>query len=230
MALETVFLDAGGVLVYPNWTRISGVLSRHGVEVTPSALAAAEPRAKRQLDVAQTITQTSDANRGWIYFDLALTGAGVELSQATRAALEELQEYHNRTNLWESVPPGVVPALESLRARGLRVAIVSNANGTLCGHLDRLGIAALVDCVIDSCEVGVEKPDPRIFDIALARSAARRETTIHVGDLYHVDVTGARAAGIRPVLLDEGDLYREADCPRVRSLSELLDAIDRGVF
>jgi putative hydrolase of the HAD superfamily len=84
--------------------------------------------------------------------------------------------------------------------------------------------------VLDSNDEGVEKPDPRFFEIALARSGARRETTIHVGDLYHVDVVGARAAGLRGVLLDEAGLYPDADCPRIQSLGELADRIEQGVF
>ena len=223
--VETVFLDAGGVLVYPNWTRVSETLSRHGVEVAPAALARAEPRAKHRLDSGETVATTNDASRGWLYFDLILTEAGVPLSEATAAALDELQAYHRESNLWEFVPPYVVPTLLALRTRGLTLTVVSNANGTLCQHFDRLGLGASFGCVLDSYDVQVEKPHPRIFEIALERSGARAETTIHVGDIYHVDVVGARGAGIRPVLLDEADLYRDADCPRIRSLPELVTLV-----
>ena len=91
-------------------------------------------------------------------------------------------------------------------------------------------IAGCVDCLLDSHDEGVEKPDPRYFDIALERSGARRETTIHVGDLYHVDVVGARNAGLRGVLLDEAGLYPDADCPRVSSLTEFVDLVCTGAF
>ena len=120
--------------------------------------------------------------------------------------------------------------LERLRARGLRLVVVSNANGTLLKHMDRLDLTRRFDCVLDSADEGVEKPDPRFFEIALARSGARKETTIHVGDLYHVDVVGARSAGLRGVLLDEADLRPDADCPRVRSLDELAAKIEAGDF
>ncbi len=112
----------------------------------------------------------------------------------------------------------------------MSLTVVSNANGTLCAHMERLGLARLVDCVLDSYDLGVEKPDPRLFEIALERSRADRDTTIHVGDLYEVDVLGARAAGIRGVLLDEAGLYEDVDCPKVRSLSDLVDAIGSGAF
>jgi HAD superfamily hydrolase (TIGR01509 family) len=223
--IETVFLDAGGVLVYPNWTRVSESLRRHGVEVDPARLAAAEPHAKRQLDTGRTIAATNDASRGWLYFDLVLTHAGIPLSEATAAALQDLQEYHRLSNLWEVVPPHVEPTLQALRARGLTLAVVSNANGTLCRHFDRLGLTSSFGCVLDSCDVAVEKPDARIFQLALERSGARPDTTIHVGDIYHVDVIGARNAGIQPVLLDEAGLYADADCLRIRSLPDLLQLL-----
>jgi putative hydrolase of the HAD superfamily len=128
------------------------------------------------------------------------------------------------------VPPNVVPALEALRARRLRLVVVSNANGTLLAHMERLGMTARFDHILDSHDEGVEKPDPRFFEIALQRSGARKDTTIHVGDLYYVDVIGARNAGLRGVLLDEADLRPDADCPRVRSLDELVKAIAAGAF
>jgi putative hydrolase of the HAD superfamily len=224
--VETVFLDAGGVLVYPNWEKVSEALRSHGVAVDAAALARAEPRAKRQLDTDRTIAATNDTSRGWLYFDLILTYAGVPLSDATAAALQDLHEYHRTANLWELVPDHVAPTLDALRRRGLTLTVVSNANGTLCRHFDRLGLAASFGCVLDSCDVQVEKPDPLIFEIALERSGARAETTIHVGDLYHVDVVGARRAGIRPVLLDEAGLYETADCLRIRSFPELLDRLE----
>lgn len=230
MSVETVFLDAGGVLVFPNWTRVSDALAKRGVRVSAAALATAEPRAKKRLDDGDTITATNDTSRGWLFFDLILTEAGVPLSESTRSALEELNAYHRKRNLWELVPDDVRPALDALRARGLRLTVVSNANGTLCAHMERLGLASCFDCVLDSSDLGVEKPDPRLFEIALERSHASRDTTIHVGDLYHVDVLGARAAGLRSVLLDTANLYPDADCPRIRSLDELVAEIDAGQF
>jgi putative hydrolase of the HAD superfamily len=225
--VETVFLDAGGVVVFPNWARVSGELARHGVEVSAETLAAADPHAKRQLDLGATISTTTDASRGWLYFNLVLNHAEVQLSSSTEAALASLQEYHARHNVWETVPADVVPALERLRRLGLRLVVVSNANGTLHEMFGRLGLAERVDVLFDSWREGVEKPDPRLFHIALDRSGARAATTVHVGDLYHVDVVGARAAGLRAVLIDSAGLYADADCPRVRSLDELCGRLER---
>jgi HAD superfamily hydrolase (TIGR01509 family) len=223
--IQTVFLDAGGVLVWPNWARVSDTLDRHGVHAAAAHLAAAEPRAKKRLDTGETIQATTDQQRGWTYFNLVLEEAGVALSDATAAALAELRADHQQANLWESAPDEVRPALSSLRARGLRLVVVSNANGRLHHLLERIGLLDAFDYVFDSHHEGVEKPDPRYFEIALARSGAAADSTIHVGDLYHVDVVGARAARITPVLFDVADLYPDADCRRVRSLTQLAQEI-----
>jgi putative hydrolase of the HAD superfamily len=119
----------------------------------------------------------------------------------------------------------VLPSLVALRASGRRLVVLSNANGTLHRAFDRLGLTASFDVIFDSYKEGVEKPDPRFFHIALERSGADAATTMHVGDLYHVDVAGARAAGLTPALLDVAGLYPECDCLRVRSLTELVRAL-----
>ena len=142
----------------------------------------------------------------------------------------ELFAYHQESNLWELVPDEVLPALAALRAHGLKLTIVSNANGKLRTLFERLSLAGCVDCMLDSHDEGVEKPDPRFFELALARSRARRESTIHVGDIYQVDVVGARAAGLRAVLVDQAGLYPGVDCPRVSSLAELTKRILGGEF
>ncbi len=228
MHLKTLFLDAGAVLVFPNWTRASAVLGEHGIKVDPATLAAGEPHVRKQIDEPALIRSAPDDKRGRRYFDLVFDAAGVPPSPERDAALDELRTYHATHNLWEVVPPDVVPALERLRRLGLQLAVVSNANGTLRAKFERVGLARRVDCVIDSAEVGIEKPDARIFECALERLGARRESTLHVGDIYHVDVVGARAAGIRAMLLDPLDLYAEYPCERVSSLDALVEKLSQG--
>jgi putative hydrolase of the HAD superfamily len=228
MPIETLFLDAGGVLVVPNWLRVSEALDRHGVSADAQGLAAAEPRAKREMDTPEGVRGSTDDRRGWLYFHRVLAHAGIARSEATEGALAELRAYHQEHNLWESVPDDVEEALVRFRRLGLRLVVVSNANGTVRAKLERLGLAAHFDHILDSQEEGVEKPDPRLFERALVRSGGSRETTVHAGDLYEVDVVGARAAGLRAVLVDRGSLYAGADCPRVRDLRELAARLEAG--
>jgi HAD superfamily hydrolase (TIGR01509 family) len=223
--IDTVFLDAGGVLVHPNWTRVAEALGRRGVVVSGATLAAAEPRAKHEMDLGAVMTKNDDRQRGWIYFEGVLRHAGMEVSDAARDALAEMRTYHDTYNLWEDVRDDVVPMLTRLRDQGLRLVVVSNANGLLRALFDRLGLTPHFDHVLDSHEWGVEKPDPRLFQAALTKSGAEAARTIHVGDFFHIDVVGARAAGVEGVLFDIAGLYEDADCARVRRLEDLVTLV-----
>jgi HAD superfamily hydrolase (TIGR01549 family) len=225
--IETLFLDAGGVLVHPNWSRVSAALADVGIDVPADRLAAAEPHAMRVLDEATIVGATDDRKRGWMYFNLVLDQVGVPLSDATDRAMATLRDYHQAHNLWEHVEPDVVPALTAFHERGLRLVVVSNANGRLRHLFDRLNLSRWFSALLDSHEWGVEKPDPRLFQLALDAAGAEAHRTVHVGDLYHVDVAGARRAGLADaVLYDVANLYPEADCPRVHRLADLTSWLD----
>jgi len=228
VTIETVLLDAGGVLVSPNWERVSETLVRHGIQVSADALRDAEPEARFAIDETHRVATTSDADRGSVYFDLVFAKGGVPAGAARQRALEDLWAYHTEHNLWEYVAPDVAPALERLVAIPVRLAIASNANGVLHRMLDRVGLTRYFHAICDSCVEGVEKPDPRFFQIVLDRAGGRAETTIHVGDLYHVDVVGARRAGLRALLLDPHGLYGDYDAERIRSLDELVESVTRA--
>ena len=83
------------------------------------------------------------------------------------------------------------------------------------------GIGVSVECVIDSGAVGVMKPDPRIFRLALDAMAISAADAWYVGDMPGIDVVGARAAGLHPVLMDPYQFHLDADYARVSSLTEL---------
>ncbi len=151
-------------------------------------------------------------------------------SAASDAALEELRDYHRRENLWEHVDADIRPGLAALRARGLRLVVVSNANGRLRHLFDRLDLTRWFDHLLDSHDWGVEKPDPRLFQLALAQAGADASRTVHVGDLYHVDIAGrpARRPARRPSSSTSARLYADADCPRVATMGELVEWLEAG--
>jgi putative hydrolase of the HAD superfamily len=93
------------------------------------------------------------------------------------------------------------PALRRLRAAGIRLAVLSNWDVSLHERLAETGLAGLVDAAVASAEVGCAKPDPRIFAVALARLGVDPPSAWHVGDSPDADVAGARAAGVRPILI-----------------------------
>ena len=225
MPIELLSLDAGGVLVFPNFERISDTFARHGIRVTPDALRSADPYGRFAVDTADRVAATNDADRGSMHFRVMLERAGVPRDAPIQAALDDLWAYHSEHNLWEFVPPDVFPALERLAATGLPLAIGSNANGIIHRVFERSGLRRYFSVICDSQVEGVEKPDRRFFEILVARAGGRPETTLHVGDLYHVDVVGARSAGLQTMLFDPHDLYAGYDVQRVKSLNELATLI-----
>jgi len=214
-------LDAGGVLVFPNFERISDTFARQGIGVSPEALRAADPHARFAVDTEERVALMNDADRGSMYFRIMFERAGVPADAPLDRVFSELWSYHSEHNLWEYVPPDVIPALERLAATGLTLAIGSNANGIIHRVFERSGLRRYFRVICDSQVEGVEKPDRRFFEILVARAGGRPETTLHAGDLYHVDIAGARRAGLQTMLLDPHDLYQEYDVTRVKSLSEL---------
>jgi FMN phosphatase YigB (HAD superfamily) len=145
MPFETIFLDAGVTLVWPNWERVSETLRVHGIQVDAAALAAADPFVRRSLDEPHLIAAATDQRRGRNYFESILARAGVALTPAAQRALSRLEEYQRTMNLWESVPAFVAPTLAELRRRGYRLVVVSNANGTVRRAFQRIGLFELVD-------------------------------------------------------------------------------------
>ncbi len=226
--VSVVCLDAGGVLLFPNWVRVSALLAAHGLAVSAAQLADADLRARVTFDRPEVVGGTNNAAHARSYYEHVMEAAGLRDGEALTAALSSVRASHRERNLWEVPAPDAADALARLRAGGKRLVVVSNADGRLGTLLEGAGLAPFFDAAIDSHDVGVEKPDPRIFGIALGRVAAQPAEAAHVGDMYHIDVVGARAAGVTPVLIDPLDLQPAADCARVRSLTELADRLLAG--
>jgi putative hydrolase of the HAD superfamily len=229
--LETLSLDAGGVLVRPNWARIADIFAAHAIHTSAEALGAVEWPVMREIDCQSHISQTTDDDRVSLFFSRILDCAGaIGTQEARRDGIAEARRVHAKSNLWEHVPADVVPALEQFKALGLNLIVLSNANGTVRELFERLGMSQWFSHIVDSGEEAVEKPDPRFFAIGLERAGARPETTLHVGDLFFVDVLGAGAAGIRSALIDRGGLQHDRSCPRFTDLGELATALAHGHF
>jgi FMN phosphatase YigB (HAD superfamily) len=115
-----------------------------------------------------------------------------------------------------SAYPDAVPALSGLRDRGLSLVAVSNWDCSLPRVLDGCGLGELLDGTITSAEAGFRKPDPEIFVRALELAGCDAADALHVGDTAEEDAVGARAAGIRPLLID-----RDGGAGDIASLEEI---------
>ncbi len=213
--IQALLFDAGGTLVMPNFRRMAEEYERDGISVTADALARAEALARLDFERGDFVRSHTDS---WISFlqDIARR-AGVAYAPA---AYERLRAYHDTENLWERVIDGTHAALDTLRSR-YRLGVISNANGTVKHLFRRLGLATYFETIIDSAEAGIEKPDVRIFQLALRDLNADAADAAYVGDVYKIDILGARAAGMRAILLDPDGTRCEHDCDRIRTLAEL---------
>ena len=152
----------------------------------------------------------------------------------TDEAIEHLGSEFATDGLWMRVVPGSVDALRALADEGIRLGVVSNAGGTMAARLRDLeilqvgpGVGVEVGTLIDSGAVGVEKPDPRIFRLALDALDADPARTAYVGDMPLFDVVGAKRAGLRPFLMDPYGLQHRMACEKVTSLADVLVALRR---
>jgi putative hydrolase of the HAD superfamily len=118
--------------------------------------------------------------------------------------------------------PEVPGTLARLRADGARLAVVSNWDVSLHDVLERTGLRRLVDAVVISAELGVAKPDPAIFRLALERLGADADGALHVGDSLEADVAGARAAGLEAVLVVRNGAVAPDGVRTVSSLAEIV--------
>jgi putative hydrolase of the HAD superfamily len=224
VSLRAIFFDAGNTLVRMNYADIAAELGRHGLARTGEALQRAEWQARVRLDadVLANASSTESGSTHLRYLRYLLEGVGVT-DDATVDAMDAWRRaYAGPGGLWNTPDPEAGAALDAVRAAGLRSAVISNSNGTIRSLVTRLGLADRLDFVIDSAEEGVEKPDPRIFEIALARADVKPEEAAYVGDLYSIDVRGARRVGLRAVLLDPGRCWGARDCDLA---GNVLDAV-----
>lgn len=117
--------------------------------------------------------------------------------------------------------PDVLPALDALADAGLPLAVVSNWDSGLADVLARLGIADRFVALAVSALVGVRKPDPAIFQHALARLGVAPAAALHCGDGPEPDCRGASRAGIAAVLIDRSGVSPGGQCPSIHSLTDL---------
>jgi putative hydrolase of the HAD superfamily len=123
--------------------------------------------------------------------------------------------------------PDATPALAHLRERGLTLVCVSNWDCSLPEVLERTGLGAALDAVVTSAAAGARKPDPAIFVSALALVGATAGETLHVGDTAAEDLEGARAAGIRALLLERNGTAGRDQQGTIASLDEIDDHLAR---
>lgn len=233
--VEVLCLDAGNTVIFLDHARLSAEAAAHGHLVTPAKLVVAEGVAKRLSESGELLDFTWSGKErpgaaSWgRTMGTMLAKAGVPESDLP-SLVSELWKSHVENNFWCAVPEGLGEALDAFRATGGKVAIVSNSEGMLASLFARLGIERHFDLVADSGLLGVEKPDPRIFQHVLDHFGRAPNTALHLGDIFATDVLGARAAGLRHALIDPFGHYegRHVDVPRVPGATAVAHALARA--
>jgi HAD superfamily hydrolase (TIGR01549 family) len=225
--LRAVFLDAGGTIIHLDRAFILEALATRGLLRTEAQFKAADEAARRRVGVIMRSGEASDDTSRWhtymqtVLQELTCSGADAEYVR------ELVTQRHREGRLWSKTVEGTAAALETLRSRGLTLGVVSNADGRVASFIQHAGLIDHVDFVIDSGAVGVEKPHPGIFRIACERAGVQPHETVHVGDIYEIDVIGARAAGIRAILIDPEGRHAGTDCDSISSITELPAFLER---
>jgi putative hydrolase of the HAD superfamily len=217
--LTTILLDALGTLVelQPPAPRLRARLAEAGFDVNDER-AAAGIRAEIEYYLAHHLEGSDRAaledlrDRCAAVLMDALHLGGLDHATARRALMGalEFRPYDD-----------AIPALNGLRADGHGLVVVSNWDCALPDWLAPSGLLELVDGVVTSAEVGVAKPDARVFRRALQLAGVGADQAVHVGDSPDNDVKGARSAGIRAVLVQR-DGKPPQGMEHIRSLRELV--------
>jgi putative hydrolase of the HAD superfamily len=225
---KAVLFDAGNTLLFLDYERLAGAVgAATGRPLTGPQLAAQAKPAALALERADT----TDRQRATVYLETLFLLAGVPADQLA-VVRDTLLQLHKERHLWSGHDSATPAALERLRAAGIRLGVVSNSDGRADEALMAAGLRDNFEVVIDSQLVGIEKPDPRIFHLALDRMGVQPADALYVGDIYEVDVVGARRAGMPVVLLDPLSNHEGRDVTAVRSIAELAERLlaqPRGV-
>jgi len=211
-----ILFDAGGTLVHLDPVAVGDALEGVvGIRPDADRMVRAHYRAMFELGSDPGLAASPDDTWWPWWVRRFLTLCGCPDGDDALEALGSLR------GVWTRPVPGGPEAVRAVRDAGLRVGVVSNADGTVEESLDRAGYGGLFEFVIDSHLVGVAKPDPEIFDHAMTRLDLDPAAVWYVGDSIYHDVGGAAAAGLAAtVLVDPLDLSPD-HLPRVASVAEL---------
>ena len=221
MKYRAVLFDAGNTLLGLDYDRIApAVAIALEIPLRPDELRAASPKAALGMEEGKS----SDQERALRYLNLLFEYAGVGAARIPEVH-KVLWGLHHQRNLWSGVDPRTAPALDRLKKAGIALGVVSNSDGRVEAALQDVALRDYFGVVVDSKLVGFEKPDPRIFQPALAALGVAPAEALYVGDLYEVDVVGARAAGMAAVLLDPAGLHASRDVPTAPDIAAVVDRL-----
>ena len=222
-APKAIFFDVDFTLIYPGPTfqgeGYAAFSRKHGVTVNPSLFNQAVMAASEILNEQQEHVYNDDI---FIRYTRRIVeemgGRGEALDAIAREVYQEWATCHHFF-LYDDV----APALRALAAEGFTLGLISNSHRSMTAFQEHFELQGLIAVALSSSEHGYMKPHPSIFEAALTLVGVEAEESVMVGDSIAHDIAGARAIGMRGVLVDRSDNPAEStdEIPVVRDLSEL---------
>lgn len=219
--IRAVLFDVGHTILFPDEEFFFSLAVANGSHLQKDAFCWLGARAKEKA------YRSKPENPYKMWFTEWMLGSGVR-QEKLPDIFDAIIEKHNRAHLWNRLEPTIPVVFKELREKGLILGVISNADGTVRAILEKLQLDFYFKCIIDSHEVGVEKPDARIFHLASKEIGIPPENCMYVGDQIKVDVEGAAAVGMQPVLLDPYGIIDDAPCPKIRCLQEVVGLVGGG--
>jgi putative hydrolase of the HAD superfamily len=224
--MDAIILDVGGVFLVPHFQTVNPALEPFGATLDLAGAERAHYFGIRELE--RDADGDDDVRSPYLSGYTAAAGVPEAMRQA---ASERILEAWAQPNLdvWRQHVRGSRDGLLRLAARGLKLGIISNSDGTVEEQLRRTeicqvgeGVGVPVLAIVDSGVVGVSKPAVEIFRHALEPLAVTPDQALYVGDTVRYDVRGARAAGLLPVHFDPYSLcLTPADHAHIKALAEV---------
>lgn len=222
MPIEVIFFDVGNTLLFPDQEKTLAPLWNRGIHPTDAQLFAAERVARQDMDLIVSQTRKVDLQYWETYYAHLLR----TLNISDISLRLELVNLARTSSNWSRMLPGTIDVLGSLKQK-YRLAVISNSDGHMAERLGSIGLGKYFEQVIDSGNVGFEKPAPQIFQTALERMSVLAHRALYLGDIYSIDYLGAQKVGMTAMLMDIAGVYAMRSEPRIESLDQLPDALSR---
>ena len=228
--IKAVFFDLYNTLVHyepPQEELQAAALKELGTNVSPEVLrrpiVAADELIYNEIALRPLSHRSTEEKMALYirYQETVLREAGLKYDQKlVLGLLGKMQQIKMNLVLFDDV----APALTDLQSRGIILGLISNVEQDMTETLTRLGLPSWLEIIVTSQDASASKPRPEIFQEALRRAGAQPPEAMYIGDQYQVDVIGANGAGMKGILLDRRGYYEDiTDCPRINSLSEVVE-------
>ncbi len=227
MTLRAVFFDVGNTLLYP-YPSVSAVVREilldeghcHDIAAIDEHMPLVDEFYEDRYREDDTFwTNEEETSAVWVgMYSLLCRKLGIH-ADAERIAHRVYDEF-GHAERWRAYDD-VRPAFDRLTERGIRLGLISNWDTRLAGLILGLDLCDKLDVVVSSAEVGLRKPDPRIFELACARVGVAADESAHVGDHHYADVLGAESVGMTAVLIDRHDGEHPGHERFIRSLDHI---------